>query len=224
MALPTYNSIDFVPVVHPHPNLHRMCIHCLRHSKNGSFVSVDEWVKSKAPYWPLPAVLNIVHHGTCRQRFYDSINTGRLPCFWETMFQAIYIIVNCFVRRSKPFWVNFRRHVDKLDAATSSFPAACDNPTHLFCASGFERSQSAVIHSWYLFIDRCIKNGVPKALDDISAEDKAFGSPLVFALAIRHDRFTCVKPWYACMQHHHYHFLLPLIIIIMIDSHCCVSM
>jgi hypothetical protein len=136
----------------------------------------------------------------------------------------LHIIVNCFVRRSKPFWVNFRRHVDKLDAATSSFPAACDNPTHLFCASGFERSQSAVIHSWYLFIDRCIKNGVPKALDDISAEDKAFGSPLVFALAIRHDRFTCVKPWYACMQHHHYHFLLPLIIIIMIDSHCCVSM
>ena len=90
-----------------------------------------------------------------------------------------------------------RRHVDKLDAATSDFPTMCNNPTHLFCVGGFECSWSAVIHSWYLFIDKCIKNGVPKSVDDIDDEDKAFGSPYVFALAIRHDRFTCVKPWYA---------------------------
>ena len=110
--------IDFVPIVYPHPDLHRMCLHCLRHSKNSVFVSVHEWLALKAPYWPLPANLNVVHRGSCRQRFYDSINSGRLPCFWYTMFQSIYIIVNCFVRRSKPFWTNFFRHISKFEDAS----------------------------------------------------------------------------------------------------------
>jgi hypothetical protein len=168
----------FEPYESTNTRIEAVCIYCISRSRHTSLVSINSWLLSKIPTWPLHRSLTVVHKNSCRQRLYELVNNAkRLPCYWDFFFQSMLVKVAAVEveNRDEVILSQLMKHCEYQSNCDD-----CPNPTHLFHRFLLSRPRShkdAVLstycHSWYHCIENCRRHRHPDTPLLISESDAA---------------------------------------------------